>query len=135
MGMKTMKLLCLVLALATSGTLRADDDSKTPCQRALEKLCPSQKGRLNCTREHEADLSEACGDTFSKEKTRPPGKAFEKFLDECRPDIARLCPEARAGGGRVIGCLNQKRAELTPECLAEVDSALAKGLNRTAKDE
>jgi hypothetical protein len=51
----------------------------------------------------------------------------------CKPDIARLCPGARPGGGQIVECLKANAGQLSPGCkarvgemkaiLAEVDAA------------
>jgi uncharacterized protein (DUF2141 family) len=43
-----------------------------------------------------------------------------KQLVHCAIDIPVHCGSAQPGGGRVVRCLQEKRAELTPECRAAV---------------
>jgi hypothetical protein len=60
------------------------------------------------------------------------GSAVAQELS-CKPDIARLCPGARPGGGQIAECLRANAAQLSPGCrarvgemkeiLAEVDAA------------
>lgn len=36
----------------------------------------------------------------------------------CQADARKLCPGARPGGGRVLGCLKKREAELSEPCKA-----------------
>lgn len=36
----------------------------------------------------------------------------------CQADARKLCPGARPGGGRVLGCLKEREAELSERCKA-----------------
>jgi Cysteine rich repeat len=36
----------------------------------------------------------------------------------CQADVRKLCPGARPGGGRVLGCLKEREAELSADCKA-----------------
>lgn len=38
----------------------------------------------------------------------------------CQADAKKLCPGARPGGGRVLGCLKQREAELSADCKASL---------------
>lgn len=38
------------------------------------------------------------------------------LFQACRADYRRLCPDVQMGGGRILACLNQHAAELSPEC-------------------
>jgi Cysteine rich repeat len=37
-------------------------------------------------------------------------------LAYCKADVARLCPEVEPGGGRIIGCLNAHKMEVSVGC-------------------
>jgi uncharacterized protein (DUF2141 family) len=41
-------------------------------------------------------------------------------LTSCAIDIPAHCGSAQPGGGRIVKCLHEKRAEITPECRAAV---------------
>lgn len=47
-------------------------------------------------------------------------------LAACQGDIKMLCPQIKPGGGRIIACLGQHKAELTPSCKATVDQSKGK---------
>jgi len=44
-------------------------------------------------------------------------------LAACQGDIKKLCPQIKPGGGRIIACLGQHKAELTPSCKTTVDQS------------
>jgi Cysteine rich repeat len=57
----------------------------------------------------------------------------------CRADLAKFCPQAKAGGGEVAACLESNKAQLSPPCkeqvakmtelLKEVDKACAEDIH------
>lgn len=34
----------------------------------------------------------------------------------CKDDIAKLCPDVQAGGGRILACLKQNKDQVSPDC-------------------
>ena len=58
----------------------------------------------------------------------------------CRADTKKLCPAVRPGGGRVLACLKDRQADLSPACQAalpvmqrcaqEIQSACGAGTGR-----
>lgn len=45
-----------------------------------------------------------------------------KIARECKSDIERLCKEQRPGRQRVVTCLRDKAADLSPACSAALKS-------------
>jgi hypothetical protein len=45
-----------------------------------------------------------------------------KIARECKSDVKLFCKELRPGGQRIIRCLKEKVAELSPACLATLNS-------------
>ena len=91
-------------------------DIKTHCAEAAKAGDPRP-----CLAEHEADLSQACKDTFIKQY---------KILQLCKEDIDKLC--GGATDGRALGkCFNDKQSELSAKCR----TALSKGSREHAKAE
>lgn len=43
----------------------------------------------------------------------------------CKPDIDRLCAGIKPGGGRILQCLQEHRADLKPDCLAAMQAIAA----------
>ncbi|MDH4439685.1 MAG: cysteine rich repeat-containing protein [Rhizobium sp.] len=53
----------------------------------------------------------------------PEGRA--KLMEAarlCRPDIERFCAEVKRGEGRILLCLADHRAELTPDCRTTLEA-------------
>ena len=38
----------------------------------------------------------------------------------CKADLAKFCPQAKPGGGQIVGCLKQNAAQLSASCKARV---------------
>ncbi|MCI4664351.1 MAG: cysteine rich repeat-containing protein [Neomegalonema sp.] len=53
----------------------------------------------------------------------PFGAAALRAALACGADARRLCPDTPRGGGKVLGCLAGKRAELSAPCAAEMGKA------------
>jgi uncharacterized coiled-coil DUF342 family protein len=81
-----------------------------PCLQDARKLCAGVKpgqGRIGaCLKQHEADLSAEC-----KEKRAE----FREEAESCQADLAKLCPNAKAGKERAA-CMREHRNEISPEC-------------------
>ncbi len=45
--------------------------------------------------------------------------------EACGPEVARLCPGVKPGGGRIIACFKEKAAELSPGCRSALQQAQA----------
>jgi len=43
-------------------------------------------------------------------------RKIQDFTQACKDDMKRLCNGAKPGGGRVLQCLKQHEAELSPPC-------------------
>jgi hypothetical protein len=90
---------------------------------------------LNCLRQNEAQLGQACrqavaaigiGGAGAAAAPHPApaagggtmahGDAMEIFREDCGPDVRRLCRGMFPGGGRIIGCLVENREQLSPAC-------------------
>jgi hypothetical protein len=44
-------------------------------------------------------------------------------LETCRADIERICPGVEPGEGRILACMREHRADITPACRAAVRAA------------
>jgi Cysteine rich repeat len=89
-----------------------------PCVVDVHQFCPDVNGRgpiLRCLHSHTSSLSPACKE-FMHERTsklRAEAKA-------CRGDVETLCRGVEPRGGRIVACLRQHEAELSPGCKAEI---------------
>ena len=101
----------LVASLACATSVRAEP----PCLADIKKLCPEVPGSgwliQSCLEEHEADLSKGCRahlDDFRH--------TAGDLADACAWDAERFCGDESPGGGRIAGCLQQHREQLSPRC-------------------
>ena len=118
--LKTMMLvapvaLCLGL-MALPATASA---KKRPCAEDIERLCPGVKpahgGIVRCLKEHQAQLSEACRNHIHARRAK-----WNERSKACRADVRTLCKGVKPGGGRLLSCLKEHGAELSPACKAEL---------------
>ncbi len=88
-----------------------------PCTDDVAKFCkdvrPGGGSVAKCLQEHENDLSPACKEQISKTKQK-----IQEFKEACRADVTKFCKDVRPGRGRILQCLKQNEAELSPGCKA-----------------
>ena len=86
-----------------------------PCVAEVRKLCanvPAGGGRIQgCLKEHEAELSAPCRARVDDLK-----KEMGSMAATCHYDVMRLCDHVTPGAGRVVGCLEEHKDDLSPEC-------------------
>jgi Cysteine rich repeat len=101
---------CLTMAVNVSAQQNA-----RPCVEDAEKLCKgiqAGQGRLaQCLKEHSDQLSPACKANIAEAKEK-----IQDFTQACKDDMTKLCNGTKPGGGRILQCLKQHEAELTPAC-------------------
>jgi hypothetical protein len=89
------------------------------CAPDIEKFCagvPPGGGAINaCLQQHEAELSAACANLRQSIKD-----GLDAFAKACGADIKARCAKARPGGGRILACLKQNEASLSPECKSRI---------------
>jgi Cysteine rich repeat len=89
-----------------------------PCSDDVQQFCQDVKvgqGRIaKCLQQHEAQLTAACR-AYAKQKRAE----FTEAKSACTADAKRLCPEVKAGQGRVAACLKGHEADLSPACRDE----------------
>ena len=110
-------ILSLTLMLVFSGLsdpLLAQD---RPCVPDGQKLCPDVKpddrsGMLQCLKDHEADLSDAC-------KQR-----LQTFAHEpCAGDVEKLCSDSDIGNKlKMLHCLKEHETALSDGCKERLNS-------------
>jgi hypothetical protein len=108
--------LALIVALAASfaAPLRAQEEA---CKADVEKFCknvePGEGGIMRCLKEHEAELSAPCKAAGEEMKA---GK--EAMKEACKSDFDTFCKGIEPGEGRLIKCIKEHEAKLSPKCKA-----------------
>lgn len=51
-------------------------------------------------------------------------------MGACRPDVEKFCSGVEPGGGRIIECLREHKAQLSPDC-AKMFEAAGRGAAKT----
>ena len=62
---------------------------------------------------HSTALAIVAGTALVLTAVRP---VAAKPPDACTGDISKLCSDVKPGGGRIVFCLHEHAAQLTPEC-------------------
>ena len=93
----------------------AAENAGRACRADVQSLCAGVQpggGRIvACLKQNQAKLSPDCRAALVRQRNG----AQERFR-ACRPDVQRLCRDVQPGGGRIVACLKQHRAELSGEC-------------------
>jgi hypothetical protein len=97
--------------------------SNEPCKADMEKFCKDAKaangGKMQCMKEHEKDLSEAC-------KARmEAGRQQMMKKNPCMADMQKFCKGIKPGGGRLMDCMKQHEADCSDACKAGMVSKKA----------
>lgn len=112
-------LLCLTFSASV-----AAEEAK-PCAEDAAKLCKGVKpgeGRVaKCMKEHEKELSPACKKNIAEFKEQ-----VKEFAEACKEDIQKDCKDVKPGGGRILQCLKQHEASLSPSCREEMSQSKGK---------
>jgi hypothetical protein len=72
-----------------------------------------------------AALAVTTGSSITFEPTLAQEPAAGASGKPCAGDVQTLCPGVQPGGGRVIGCLRQNAAKLSPDCVRALRTAKA----------
>jgi hypothetical protein len=95
-------------------------ESGTPlddCHVDAAKLCPglpTGDGRLlRCLAEHHEQLSQVCS-----RQTDAIRGAVDDLDKACKSDVETVCKGVQPGHGRLLGCLRDHSAQLSPACAA-----------------
>lgn len=117
-------LLASFAVLATaSGPALAQEATGDACDADALRLCPDVKpgsGRvLECLRENESRLSEACRAKRQADEERAK-VIVREFVRACRTDVQQFCADVEVGGGRILECLGIHQPELTSSCQVQM---------------
>jgi hypothetical protein len=97
------------------------------CEAQIEEYCsavtPGNGRLISCLYAHEDHLDETCANTISDigDIMDHVFATIRDAMATCAPDIEKQCPNTQFGGGRIMTCLQEKSADITPECRAIVD--------------
>jgi hypothetical protein len=92
-------------------------EGKGACRADAEKFCkdvrPGHGNIARCMKQHEADFSPACKERIDegKEKARD-------FIKACKANAEKFCKGVAPGKGRILRCLKENEAQLSPDCKA-----------------
>ncbi len=116
--MKTLRLVLVVAAVfcfVSSIAFSQEGEGKGACRADEQKFCkdvkPGHGNIAQCMKQHEAELSPAC-----KERIAGAKEKVEEWERECKSDTGKFCKDIKPGQGRIIRCLKQHQAELSPGC-------------------
>src|SRR4051794_289508 len=133
----TALVLCLgqlSVAYAQTPTSAQRNALRQSCRADYEANCssvpPGGMASLQCLQQHADALSPACRSAVgavsggggrrsnapAPAPARAPAPAPERPSEACRGDFREFCGYIRPGGGRVMMCLREHAAELSPGC-------------------
>lgn len=111
--------LALGLSALFSHWVAADDHGTGPCADDVKKFCgdvkPGHKSVVKCMMEHQAELSPTCKEHHTKMKAE-----IKDLKEACKEDNEKFCKDAPGGRGRIMKCLMQHEADLSPNCKKEI---------------
>jgi Cysteine rich repeat len=103
------------------------------CKNDVEKLCPKTHPgpeRASCMKAHESEVSPECKKFYREMQERrqesltnhPPGGGgpMKEARSACQSDMEKFCQGVQPGDGRIIACLQQHQADLSPACSSQM---------------
>jgi len=91
------------------------------CQADVQRLCPNTRPgaeRSQCMREHKDQVSPECQEFFAKAADQAAD--VRAAMRACRADTRKYCKDVKPGEGRIVECLRQHQAELSPDCASRL---------------
>ena len=90
-----------------------------PCDSDIAKFCRDVKpggGALSkCLKAREGELSPACRADLAQTQQRQKHRHLA-----CQADVDKFCKGIQPGEGRILKCLKDHQAELSPSCREEM---------------
>lgn len=118
--MKTLKLVLVMAVVFSFVSLIAyaqEMEGKGACRADAEKFCkdvqPGHGNIARCMKQYEADLSPACKERIAEGKEKA-----KEFVQACKTDAEKFCKGVAPGQGRILRCLKENEAQLSPDCKA-----------------
>ena len=109
----------VILCFGSSFSFAEDLTKDGPCQADIQKFCKSVRpgnGKvLQCMRQYNQYLSNACVDHIGVVRERT-----KQFAKACKNDTKQFCGNVKAGEGAVYRCLKQYQASLSAVCANQV---------------
>jgi len=122
---KTVLAVLGVTMLAFFSLIPIASAQEGPCAADVKKFCKDAKpggGRImQCMKQHEAELSQACKDHSKMAKAE-----MEKVHEACKGDAEKLCKDVKPGGGRIARCLKEHQQQVSPGCKNAMQEAKSK---------
>jgi Cysteine rich repeat len=113
-------LLAALLLLGISTTLAAQQP--TEGQRAAIRSAAANPRRPQTRRRADPDPRSVRPRRLGRCRCWPPGEAMF-ILRTCRADRYRFCADVPPGGGRIIMCLAENAANVSPDCAGVLAAA------------
>ena len=96
------------------------------CEAEINKSCsdvnPGNGRLIACLYAREDQVSDSCGDAIDDvaDLLDAMFADIQRSYSICAKDIEKLCAGERFGQGRILTCLNEQHAEVSPACQAVV---------------
>ncbi|MGC2048046.1 MAG: cysteine rich repeat-containing protein [Gallionella sp.] len=125
MQMNWLAVVAGVFCLSMAAGVSAEEVDR-PCMADAKKLCkdvqPGEGRIASCMKEHEKELSPGCKENIKKvkEKTR-------EIAEACKGDAEKVCKDVKPAEGRILKCLKQHEAELSPSCKEQMNQPRSRG--------
>jgi len=119
MRVNVFKVILSASLLLTAPLVTAVDSGSPPaggaCREEIRKICGAVEpgnGRIRqCIEQNRNAFSPACQQQMAEHAQRAQQKA-----EACRTDVEQYCKGIEAGGGRILRCLKENEAKLSPAC-------------------
>ena len=88
------------------------------CHKEIKELCKDKKHgpeMFTCLQENKAKLSPECLKKFEEKR-----KKWKNHEGSCKADREKFCKDVKPGDGRIVQCMKDKMAELSPDCKAQI---------------
>ena len=92
------------------------------CEEEIKALCstvsPGDGRLISCMYAHENYLNEKCANSIADfgDILDFVFSTIRGAMETCIGDIEKHCADTEFGGGRMMSCLSEKAADITPEC-------------------
>lgn len=121
--MKNIILSLGLMSLLAAPAFAHDEHMSGACKADVEKFCkgvePGEGRIIKCLKEHQAELSPTCQAKATEKKEEMKEKMATVKAD-CKDDVAKFCKGVKEGEGRIMNCLKDKAADLSPKCKEDV---------------